>query len=158
MKQWEVSIIQASTPEDFAVAGRFILDYAKEFRESLSFQNIDKEVSRLQELYCPPDARLFILKIGNHAAGCVIVKRFSEDAFEMKRMYIDPAHRGHGYSQVMLDMAIGTARNMGAKRLLLDTEPTMTSAIHLYEKNGFKSIPPYYDSPLPNAMFYELVL
>ncbi len=158
MKAWEVSIIQATTSEDFAVAGHFILDYSKEFHESLSFQNIEKEVSRLQEMYSPPDARLFLLKVGDEAAGCVIVKRFSADAMEMKRMYIAPRHRGKGYSQAMLDMAIGTARSMGARRLLLDTDPSMHNAIYLYEKNGFRSIPPYYQSPLPNALFFELLL
>lgn len=158
MKTWEVSILQATTPEEFATAGHFILDYSKEFRESLSFQAIEKEVAQLQKLYSPPDSRLFLLIVGSEAAGCVIVKRLSSEDFELKRMYIDPQHRGKGYSQAMLDMAIGTARNMGAKRLLLDTDSTMTNAMHLYEKNGFRQIPAYYKSPLPNASFYELIL
>lgn len=158
MTDWEVSIIQAITPEDYASAGQFILDYSREFHETLSYQNIEAEVRHLQERYSPPESRLLLLKVSNIAAGCVIVKRFSDDAIEMKRMYIDPRHRGNGYSQVMLNMAISAARSMGGKRLLLDTEPIMANAIHLYEKNGFQPIPPYYDSPLPNAMFYELIL
>lgn len=158
MKDWEVSIIQATTPQDFAAAGHFILDYSREFKESLAFQDIETEVLELEKRYCPPHARLFLLTIGGVEAGCVIVQKRSDDTAEMKRMYIAPPHRGKGYSQVMLDVAIGTARNMGAKKLLLDTEPAMTSAIHLYEKNGFRPIPPYYDSPLPDAMFYELKL
>lgn len=155
MKTWEVSIIQAMTPQDFAIAGQFILDYSKEFEESLHHQNIKKEVANLQELYSPPDARLFLLQVGNIPAGCVIVKRFSEDSIEMKRMYIDPQHRGHGYSQALLDMVIGAAHGMQAKKILLDTEPAMTNAIYLYEKNGFRQCEAYHESPLPNAMFFE---
>lgn len=158
MKTWEVSIIQAMSPQDFAIAGQFILDYSKEFEEALSYQNIKEEVAHLQELYSPPDARLFLLQVGNVPAGCVIAKRFSEDAIEMKRMYIDPRHRGQGYSQALIDMVIGTARSMKARRILLDTEPNMKSAIYLYEKNGFKKTTAYHKSPLPNAIFYELVL
>ncbi len=158
MKTWEVSIIQAMSPQDFAIAGQFILDYFQEFEETLSYQNIEEEVADLQELYRPPDARLFLLQVGNVPAGCVIARRFSEDAIEMKRMYINPRHRGQGYSQALLDMVIGTARSMGVRRILLDTEPNMKNAIALYEKNGFRKTTAYHDSPLPNAIFYELVM
>jgi carbonic anhydrase len=158
MKTWEVSIIQAMSPHDFAIAGQFILDYLKEFESSLGDQDIEREVAELDKLYSPPNARLFLLQVGNVPAGCVIVKRLADNDIEMKRMYIDPRHRGHGYSQALLDMVIGAARNMGGNRILLDLEPSMKSAIHLYEKNGFKKIPAYHESLLPNAMFYELKL
>jgi hypothetical protein len=34
----------------------------------------------------------------------------------------------------------------------------MDSAIAMYRGLGFREIPPYYDNPVPNAMFFELTL
>lgn len=42
--------------------------------------------------------------------------------------------------------------------MLLDTEPVMATAIQLYEKYGFQRRDAYYNSPLPNVLYYELIL
>jgi len=40
----------------------------------------------------------------------------------------------------------------------LDTVPGMDSARSLYERLGFREIPPYRPNPIPGALFLELEL
>ncbi len=153
-----IQIVIASSPADFAVGAALILEYASEFHEVLRLQNITKEVTELEQRYSAPKAQFFLLKEGEMVLACAILKRFSEDAVELKRMYPKPEGRGKGYGNLLMQHAIQTARDLGFRRMLLDTEPVMESAIQLYEKIGFQQCDAYYESPLQNVLFYELVL
>ena len=50
------------------------------------------------------------------------------------------------------------AKEVGYRRICLDTLPTMTSAVHLYESLGFKYIGPYVFNPAQGAIFLGLEL
>lgn len=153
-----VTIQVASSPADFAAGAGLILEYAAEFHEVLRLQNIAQEVAELEQRYSLPKAQFFLLKEGETVLACAILKRFSEDAVELKRMYLKPEGRGKGYGNLLMQHAIQTARDLGFRRMLLDTEPVMATAIQLYEKYGFQKRDAYYESPLANVIFYELVL
>ncbi len=148
----------ASSPADFAAGAALILEYRSEFYDILRLQNIDKELQELEERYSPPNSRFFLLKEQNKAVACAILKRFSEEAVELKRMFITPEARGKGYGRALLKHTIQNAKDLGFRRMVLDTEPVMASAIQLYEKYGFQKRDAYYNSPLPNVIFYELQL
>jgi GNAT superfamily N-acetyltransferase len=76
----------------------------------------------------------------------------------VKRLYVRPAHRGHGVARALGAAVIEAARAIGYRRLVLDTFERMTEARKLYGAAGFREIPPYYHNPIPGAKFMELVL
>ena len=77
----------------------------------------------------------------------------------MKRLYVRPAMRGSGLGRKLALAAIGEARERGHQRMVLDTiAGKMDSAIALYRELGFREIPPYYDNPIPGALYLELKL
>ena len=49
-----------------------------------------------------------------------------------------------------------TARQQGYTKLRLDTLPSMTAAINLYQRLAFTPIDRYNDNPEPGALFFEL--
>jgi GNAT superfamily N-acetyltransferase len=62
---------------------------------------------------------------------------------EIKRMYVDPAHRGRGLSRVVLQALVGFAREQGFDRVALETGEKQPEAIGLYESAGFVRVGPY---------------
>ena len=54
--------------------------------------------------------------------------------------------------------AIAAAREIGYRRMLLDTLPKMPMALKLYREMGFRDTPPYYDTPLEGTVFLALDL
>ena len=98
----------------------------------------------------------FILRDKGVPIGCGGVQLFGTDYGEIKRMYVRPKFRGLGFARLMLDHLAEHARNEGVSVLRLETGIHQHEAIGLYERAGFRSIPPFGEyKPDPLSKFYE---
>jgi putative acetyltransferase len=154
-----LSITAAQTPDDIAAVRRLFLAYAQSLDFSLCFQGFDEELAGLPGKYAP-DSRgaLLLAKVDGQAVGVVGLRDLGDGIAEMKRLYIDPAGRGHNFGRALTDAVLAEARRHGYRALRLDTFPSMVAANRIYDTLGFRDIPPYYDNPLPGARYRELDL
>jgi GNAT superfamily N-acetyltransferase len=93
----------------------------------------------------------FVLYVDSVAAGCGGIKLVSGEYGELKRMYVRPAFRGMRLGERMLERLADYARIRGIRTLRLETGSHQQAAIRLYERTGFRQIPPfgdYTDDPL----------
>ena len=60
------------------------------------------------------------------------------ETVELRKMYFAGELRGKGYGQKTVAGAIAKAREMGFKKIYLETASVLQAAIHIYEKFGFK--------------------
>ena len=98
----------------------------------------------------------FVMRNNGNAVGCGGVKLFGTDYGEIKRMYVRPQFRGLGFAKLMLNHLAEYARNHGVAVLRLETGIAQQEAIALYERSGFRSIPPFGEyKPDPLSRFYE---
>jgi putative acetyltransferase len=98
----------------------------------------------------------FVLRSDGVPAACGGVKLFGTDYGEIKRMYVRPEFRGHGFAKQMLDQLADHARSQGVTLLRLETGIHQHEAVGLYERMGFYRVGPfgeYWDDPL--SLFYE---
>ncbi len=152
------TIEQASGDGAVATARELFREYASELGLDLSFQGFDRELAELPGEYVPPTGRLLIAFDGDRAAGCVALRPRSSDTCEMKRLYVRDPYRGTGLGRLLAQAIIAEARDIGYRRMLLDTLPSMDRAISLYLSLGFREIEPYYESPVEGTRFLELGL
>lgn len=125
---------------------------------------IDELQTHLESLY-PPESRhgfsverlikeavaFFVLRVDSAPAGCGGIKLFGRAYAELKRMYVRPEYRGRRYGESLVDYLAEHARANGVTLLRLETGIHQQAAIRLYERLGFRRIPPfgpYSDDPL----------
>lgn len=72
---------------------------------------------------------------------------------ELKRLYVDPAARGHRLGRRLVETAQAWALERGAARMVLDTRSELTTACALYRELGYAEVAPYNDDPKPDLWF-----
>ena len=83
---------------------------------------------------------------GGVAVACAGFKPYSEDDAEIKRVWVEPEHRGKHLAKDIMKQIEDKARVNGYKRAILQTREIMADAVGLYEKLGYSKIekyPPY---------------
>jgi len=93
----------------------------------------------------------FLLRYQGAPAGCGGIKLFGTGYGEIKRMYVRPRFRGHGFGKLLLNHLAAYAQARGVPLLRLETGIYQPEAIGLYERMGFRRIPPfppYKEDPL----------
>jgi GNAT superfamily N-acetyltransferase len=75
--------------------------------------------------------------------GCGALKRFSDAAAEIKRMFVVPESRGQGIAGRVLAELEAWSLELGFVECVLETGRRQPEAIRLYEKSGYERIPNY---------------
>jgi GNAT superfamily N-acetyltransferase len=92
------------------------------------------------------------LFIAGYADGdpvcCGGVKRLSDEACEIKKMYVVPEWRGRGVARKLLHELEDRARALGYTIARLDTGPKQLSARGLYENEGYAEIENFNRNPV----------
>lgn len=137
---------------------QFFRNYAASLGVDLSYQGFAEEMASLPGAYSAPKGCLYFAEYAGQPAGCVGIRPLADGICEMKRLYVDPFARGQGVGRKLVLAAIRHAREMGYKRMMLDTLPMMRIAVKLYRELGFSEAPAYYPSPLEGTLFLSLDL
>jgi putative acetyltransferase len=134
------------------------IEYAEFLKVDLCFQNFEKELQTLHEVYSPPKGCIILGKEEENVLGCIALKPIEESVCEMKRLYVRPIGRGKNLGRKLVEELIIFAKKSGYKTMKLDTLTTLTYAVKLYRSMGFIETSPYVYNPLNEVLYFELTL
>jgi len=146
--------------DDLAAIVALFQDYVATLTVDLGYQDFSGELAGLPGKYAPPRGELLLARdTAGRPLGCVGLRPLSPSGrCEMKRLYLLPAARGLGLGKAMTEAVIKTARSLGYDELRLDTLPSMTTAMRLYDAMGFERTGPYYAPTPDGTVFMRLKL
>ncbi|MGI4887250.1 MAG: GNAT family N-acetyltransferase [Janthinobacterium lividum] len=78
--------------------------------------------------------------LGDEPVGCGAFRAYNAEAVEIKRMFVQPAHRGQGVAGAVLAELEAWAREAGYPAAVLETGKRQPAAVRLYEKSGYARI------------------
>lgn len=149
------------TREDFDgdVARPLLVALDAELDERYTGEGIPPPEHRAAD-YAPPLGAFLVARVDGRPVGCGAVKPGpAEGSGEVKRMYVAPRWRGRRIAEQVLAELVGAARELGYRRLVLETGTGQPEALRLYERAGWTPVPGfghYRESPLSRCYGIEL--
>ena len=151
----EYRIADASSPDQLNAIRELFLEYQNAIGIDLGYQGFTEEVEGLPGEYAFPGGAL-LLATGSDGRpyGCIAMRRVDDVRCEMKRLYVVPAARGDALGERLVNALVDQAKSLGYRQMLLDTLPSMTAAIVLYRRLGFRPGEAYGKAALNDALFF----
>jgi putative acetyltransferase len=134
------------------------IEYADFLQVDLCFQDFEKELQTLHEVYFPPMGCIILAKEGKQVIGCIALKPIGEGVCEMKRLYVRPEARGKALGKQLVEELIDFAKKAKYKTMKLDTISSLKEAINLYQSKGFVKTEAYVYNPLSDVLYFILTL
>jgi ribosomal protein S18 acetylase RimI-like enzyme len=98
----------------------------------------DEDLLQIESVYLATGGEFLV---GEDAGRIVVMgalRPLGRDVMEVKRMRVDPAFQRRGLGQRMLTTLEERARELGCRKLVLDTSTLQSAARALYLKNGYR--------------------
>lgn len=109
----------------------------------------DPTTDHLYELFRAPGSRYFVA-VGDvllGGAGVYPSDGLPPDTCELCKMYLRPDARGRGLGGALIRRCLDAARDLGYKKVYIESMPELSQALAVYERFGFT----YLDGPLGNT-------
>lgn len=84
---------------------------------------------------------IFFAESEGKVIGTVALRWLENGVLELTKMAVDKNFRGRGAGKALCLHAIQEARAMNASRLILFSQTTLETALHIYRQCGFQEIP-----------------
>lgn len=98
-------------------------------------------LSLVESTRATSQSRVFVIKDGDLGIAGFAVVGYGRAISYLQRVAVDPHWQGEGMGRSLVRAAARSARRHGSRALLLNTQFENTSALSLYESEGFVQIP-----------------
>jgi putative acetyltransferase len=99
-----------------------------------------EEIDRIPAYYSERDGGFWVAVRGDKLVGTFGLERASDDAMELRRMYVDPSARRRGIARRMLQFVEDECRRRNVSRLELSTAEIQQAALALYRNAGYRLV------------------
>src|SRR5215472_12790018 len=99
-----------------------------------------EEINRIPAYYGERDGGFWVAVRADKVVGTFGLEPASDEAMELRRMYVDPSARRQGIARQMLQFAEDECRRRSVYRLELSTAEIQRAALSLYRNAGYKLV------------------
>jgi DNA-binding MarR family transcriptional regulator/N-acetylglutamate synthase-like GNAT family acetyltransferase len=137
----EVEII-AYRPKYRMYFKKLNLEWLKKY---FSVEPLDKKIlSHPEEEIIKPGGQIFFARVDGKIVGTVALVRHSDTTYELAKMAVTEKAQGRQVGKKLALEVIKEARLLGARTILLNTNPKLTAANSLYRHLGFVPVDPRF--------------
>jgi putative acetyltransferase len=149
--------IRVATNDDCEKIKSLVFSVLREYGLTPEPDATDADIADIENSYIKPGGIFEVLEDGEgNLCGTVGLHPMDENTIELRKMYLAKEIRGRGLGKKVLARMIETARELGFKKLYLETASPLKEAIGLYEKFGFKQTNVCQVPRCDRAFTYEL--
>ena len=121
----------------------------KEYFKSLNYawihkyfelEDLDEQMLTNPEKIISDGGKILFAKINNQVVGTCALVKLDQDTYELAKMAVDEKFRGRHIGKKIGLAAIEKSLQLGAKKLVLESNKKLVPALNLYRKLGFVPI------------------
>ena len=150
-----LSFIEPTAPGDRAAFEALNWDYLaflrvqpEPMRSAIDhFYSDENYRAALAKPYTRPDGLTRLAQLDSDPIGCGTIQTFAPGDAEIKRVFVSPPAQGSGAGYALMHQLIEDCREMGFRRILMDTGRPLLKAQELYDRMGFRRRGPYGEVP-----------
>ena len=104
----------------------------------------DETTDHLSEVFKTGGSIYFVAELDGEimgGSGIYPTTNLPDGTCELVKLYLSSKARGKGLGKILLKKCIAAAKELGYKKMYLETMPELTIAIPMYEKLGFTYLP-----------------
>lgn len=133
--------IRAATNRDCEAIRNLVFQVLREYHLKPDPNNTDADLNDIEAIYIEPGGLFEVVENDDgRIVGSVGLYKLSSEVCELRKMYLLPETRGHGLGKKLLERSIAGAKELGFKRIELETASPLVEAIALYKRYGFQVI------------------
>ena len=144
-------IIRTILPEDNKTLAKIIRNSLEEFKANKpGTVYFDDTTDNLSEVFKTPDSIYFVAEADGvllGGGGIYPTQNLPAGTCELVKLYLSNAARGKGIGKLLMEKCFIAAKDLGYKKMYLETMPELNIAVPMYEKMGFT----YLQSPQGNS-------
>ena len=150
-------IIRSASNSDCERVQNLVFGILREYGLEPDLNGTDKDIADLETHYTK---RGGIFEIIENEAGELLgtcgLYPMNAETVELRKMYFSPKLRGQGFGKKTLQRMIEKARELGYRKIYLETATVLKEAVHLYEKFGFEPTDEKH-TPRCDAAYYLVI-
>ncbi len=119
----------------------------------------DEGLDHLSEFYARPGRSYFVLTEQGKLLGGIGLAEFDgyPDCCELQKLYLVEEAKGRGLGYSLIQRIEDQARELGYRRIYLETHTSLQAALHIYQKTGYTEIdrPPFVVHSTMNRFYLK---
>jgi putative acetyltransferase len=150
-EQYQNYLIRSWQPGDRLDAAKVIENALTEYGLGWEPQGADRDVLAVEEYYLDRGGEFWVIEnngiiIGTSAYYPYLITSTEPEnrcdrAIEIRKMYLHPNVRGKGLGRYLLGKLEQAIFDRGYREIRIETASVLTSAVKLYESNGYQPVP-----------------
>ncbi len=144
-------IIRNIQPSDNFALAKIIRNALEEFKANKpGTVYFDDTTDNLFAVFKPVNSTYFVAEENSvviGGGGIYPTQNLPEGTCELVKLYLSHAARGKGIGKMLIEKCFTAAKDLGYKKLYLETMPELNIAVPMYEKLGFT----YLSAPQGNS-------
>lgn len=134
-------LIRTIQPNDNIALAKIIRDTLTEFNANKpGTVYYDDTTDHLSEVFKKANSIYFVAESTGEivgGGGIYPTPNLTDGTCELVKLYLSTNARGKGVGKLLMENCLNSAKEMGYKKVYLETMPELTIAIPMYEKFGF---------------------
>jgi putative acetyltransferase len=145
------TIIRTILPADNKALAKIIRNSLEEFKANKpGTVYFDDTTDNLSQVFKTPCSIYFVAESDGvllGGGGIYPTQNLPADTCELVKLYLSNTARGKGIGKLLMEKCFTAAKDLGYKKMYLETMPELNIAVPMYEKMGFT----YLQSPQGNS-------